>query len=54
MGELRGSPVNPGDLPGPDLYLRQIPRISARSLGVDEENFEVLDIHVRPLDFSEF
>jgi hypothetical protein len=36
--------VNPGDVPGP-IYL------SARSPGVDEEWFEVLDIHVRQLDF---
>ena len=31
--------MNPEDVPGPDC-------ISARSLGVDEERFEVLDIHV--------
>ncbi len=36
--------MDPGDLPGP-IY------ISARSLGVDEERFEVLDLYVRQLDF---
>ncbi len=36
--------MNQGNVVGPTY-------ISARSLSVDEERFEVLDIHVRQLDY---
>jgi hypothetical protein len=45
--DVIGEPRVAGESRGPAR-----PRcISARSLGVDEERFEVLDIHVRQRDF---